>query len=412
LPALAVPAGFSPDGLPVGMDLLGSAYSEERLLSLGYSIERALRRRQPPFSTPPLAGGSTPNEWAAAIAVNQVSTLDFLYDPVTARLQSSWRGASTSLAGISAIWLHSGTPEKPGAARQVVYTAEQGLHRDLTLTHAARHDLAAGQLLVRVYPAPGRQQIRDAALPLEMQRISGNAFVMGTPAQRVDALMTRFGSKRRELFASEVPAHHVTTKSFLIDRTEVTNSAFKRFVDAYPEWLPDRLPANQHNGDYLKHWSDGAYPAGAENHPVTYVTWPAAASFCKSVGKRLPTEVEWEFAAGNGASAEFPWGDSMPDAFRANWSGAKVGAPARVGSFPPVRGLYDMAGNVWEFVEDAWTDNYEPSSKTSSDRRVIRGGSFGGSAVNLRVRYRDSHPALGAGPHVGFRCARPVEEKK
>ena len=411
LPALALPAGFTPDGLPVGMDLLGSAYDEPRLLSLGYSVERVLRRREPPFSAPPMAG-SPSAERTAIVAVNQMLALDFTYNPVTARVEVSWRGPSADLAGISAIWLHSGTSEKPGAARHVLYSSGQGLHRDLALGYAARQDLAAGQLLLRIFPADANQQIRDVPLPLDMQRISGNSFVMGTPAQRVDALMTRFGSKRRELFASELPAHRATTKPFLIDRTEVTNSAFKRFVDAYPQWLAGRIAADQHNGDYLKHWSDTTYPAGEGNHPVTFVTWQAAASFCKSVGKRLPTEIEWEFAAGKGDSAEFPWGDAMPDASHANWSGTKIGGPTRVGSFPPVRGLYDMAGNVWEFVEDSWTDNYEPSSKASSDRRVIRGGSFGGSAVNLRVRYRDSHPALGAGPHVGFRCARSAEEKK
>ena len=68
-----------------------------------------------------------------------------------------------------------------------------------------------------------------------------------------------------------------------------------------------------------------------------------------------------------------------------------------------------MAGNVWEFVSDLWKDGYLAAGKVSPGRRVIRGGSFGGSPVNLRVRYRDSHPELGAGPHVGFRCARSME---
>ncbi len=232
------------------------------------------------------------------------------------------------------------------------------------------------------------------------------AFTMGTNESSVDALLARFSSKRRELFASELPAHRATVGAFFIDRTEVTNAAFKTFVDAHPEWSRERLAGDRHNGEYLKTWAGGSYPAGEANVPVTFITWHAASAFCQSAGKRLPTEAEWEFAAGRGHAAEFPWGDDAPDASKANWSGANIGKPSPAGTFPAAHGLHDMAGNVWEFVADPWKDSYLDAAKLSPGRRVIRGGSFGGSPVNLRVRYRDSHPELGAGPHVGFRCAR------
>ncbi len=142
------------------------------------------------------------------------------------------------------------------------------------------------------------------------------------------------------------------------------------------------------------------------------MTWWAAKAYCEASGGRLPTEAEWEFAARGGLDgAEFPWGDEPPDPKRANWSGTGIDAPTRVGRFPPNRyGIYDLAGNVWEFVEDPWTDDYStlPASPLPQERHVIRGGSFGGGPINLRVRYRDSHPAAGAGPHVGFRCVRSV----
>jgi formylglycine-generating enzyme required for sulfatase activity len=177
-----------------------------------------------------------------------------------------------------------------------------------------------------------------------------------------------------------------------------------------PAWSRERLPANQHNGEYLKLWIKDSYPAGEADLPVTFITWHAAAAFCAASGKRLPDEVEWEFAAGRGGAAEFPWGDDLPTSKSANWSGANIGKPSKVGSFPPAHGLYDMAGNVWEFVADEWRDSYREDAKPSPGRRVVRGGSFGGSPVNLRVRYRDSHPELGAGPHVGFRCAESTLE--
>lgn len=239
-----------------------------------------------------------------------------------------------------------------------------------------------------------------------MALLAGRTFVMGTDAVDVDALMAKFGTKRRELFTTEQPAHSVSLRDFLIDRTEVTNAAFKQFVDAHREWSRERIPRNRQNGDYLKDWVDGSHPQDAGERPATFITWDAAVAYCASMGKRLPTEAEWEFAAGGGKSSEFPWGDEMPDSTKANWSGAGLGKPSRVASFPPTGpGLYDFAGNVWEFVQDAWRDTYE-SAQASPERRVIRGGSFAAAAVNLRVRYRDSHPETSAGPHVGFRCAR------
>jgi formylglycine-generating enzyme required for sulfatase activity len=231
-------------------------------------------------------------------------------------------------------------------------------------------------------------------------------FTMGTNEARVDALLARGMAKRRELFSAELPAHTVQLRAFMMDRTEVTNAAFKTFVDAHPEWSRERLAADRHNGEYLKTWVRGSYPAGEGDLPVTFITWHAASAFCQSAGKRLPTEAEWEFAAGRGQAAEFPWGDDAPDAANANWSGTKIGKPTAVGSYRAAHGLRDMAGNVWEYVADPWKDSYLDGAKASPGRRVIRGGSFGGSPVNLRVRYRDSHPELGAGPHVGFRCAR------
>jgi formylglycine-generating enzyme required for sulfatase activity len=239
-----------------------------------------------------------------------------------------------------------------------------------------------------------------------MVHFAGGTFTMGTDPERIDELMVRFNVRRREILLSELPAHSMTVRAFFIDRAEVTNGAFKTFLDGHPDWTRERISPGRHNGDYLKTWTVGSFPVGESELPATFITWGAAVAYCESIGKRLPTEAEWEFAAGGGKAAEFPWGDEMPDKTRANWSGTGLGKPAIVGSFAPsAAGLYDMAGNVWEFVQDKWRDNYG-TTKVSPDRRVIRGGSFEGAPVNLRVRYSDSHPETGAGPHVGFRCAK------
>jgi formylglycine-generating enzyme required for sulfatase activity len=217
----------------------------------------------------------------------------------------------------------------------------------------------------------------------DMARFGGGAFVMGTDPSAVDNLAVKFQVKRRELFSPELPSRTVSLKPFALDRTEVTNAAFRAFTASHMQWAAE----------------GGEAEPGDADLPVVYITRPAAMAFCQALGKRLPREAEWEFAASNAGTTEFPWGNEMPDATRANWLGAGFGKPVRVGSFPPTRdGVSDLAGNVWEFVQDDWPG--------SIDRGVIRGGSFGGSAINLRARFRDSHPTSGAGPHVGFRCAR------
>jgi formylglycine-generating enzyme required for sulfatase activity len=210
-----------------------------------------------------------------------------------------------------------------------------------------------------------------------------------------------------------------------LDCTPVTNAQFKTFVDAQPEWRRDRIPAAYHNGDYLKHWHQDEYPPEKAHHPVVFVCWYAAMAFAQGSEKRLPTEAEWEYAARGGSAAmEYPWGNAPADPARANYAASNIGDTTPVGSYPPTgNGLFDMAGNVWEFCADEWQTDYYAHSPIDNPvaggamfanqaflrittRRVIRGGSWGGAPVNLRVAYRDSHPPTGAGPHVGFRCAR------
>jgi formylglycine-generating enzyme required for sulfatase activity len=238
--------------------------------------------------------------------------------------------------------------------------------------------------------------------PGSMALIEGGTFEMGTDSSEIPALAARYRVSRIEIFAPEVPKRRVRVASFGMDRFEVTNAEFAAFLERHPEWRPDRIPERYHNGQYLQHWTAGLYPTGQSDHPVTYVPWYAARAYCQAAGKRLPTEAEWEYAASAGERGDiYPWGESPPDSGRANWSGSGREGTTRVGSYPAnANGLFDMAGNVWEYTSDEW-----PGSG-GVVRYAIRGGSWQGAAVNLRVRYRDSHPANGAGPHVGFRCAR------
>lgn len=247
---------------------------------------------------------------------------------------------------------------------------------------------------------------------VNMALIPGATFDMGQDVGDIPKLMETFKVSRVELFQEETPKHRVTIGSFYIDRTEVTNAAFKAFVEKNPEWSKNRIPTSLHNGKYLEHWNGNDFPAGQADHPVVFVSWYAANAYCKAQGKRLPTEAEWEFAARGGLEGKaFPWGDEMPDTTRANYGESGLKGVTKVGSYlANGYGLHDMAGNVWEYLADEW-QKYPSKPMTAANpldvktRRALRGGSYGGGVVNLRVTYRDSHLPENAGDHVGFRCA-------
>ena len=262
-----------------------------------------------------------------------------------------------------------------------------------------------------------------AAQPDGRVLVPGGTFSMGTAAADVVELKRRYGVSFPGVFEEEVPAHTVTVTGFRIDRHEVTNALFAWFVMGHPEWSRAQMPLSLHNGRYLEHWTGGGIPPGKADHPVTFVTWHAAQAFCLAAGGRLPTEAEWEYAARAGSDREFPWGDELPSAGRANYSAARLNDTSPVGSYAAnALGLYDMAGNVWEFALDEWRPGYSTESqadpiaggavpgdpRTVQGRRVLRGASFAGGVVNLRTRWRDSHEVTNAVGFVGFRCAYPI----
>jgi formylglycine-generating enzyme required for sulfatase activity len=199
-------------------------------------------------------------------------------------------------------------------------------------------------------------------------------------------------------------------------------------VDKNSQWSAARIPANLHDGNYLRHWSAPAHqdvPLGFETHPVGNVSWYSAVAYCQSVGKRLPTEAEFAHAARGNLHGAFPWAGKAIDKRRANYAASGLNTTAPVASYPANGyGLYDMAGNVWEFL----ADEYRPYTSEAQNnpiaghdlfergnsflqiksRRVIRGGSYAGAPINLWVEYRDSHPPTAAKDFVGFRCAQSI----
>ena len=222
----------------------------------------------------------------------------------------------------------------------------------------------------------------------------------------------------------EDPVHTVHIDAFFMDAHEVTNLEYKAFLLENPRWQKSRIDTQFHGGSYLEHWSGNNYPPGKANHPVTYVSWYAAMAYAAWAGKRLPTEAEWEYAARGGlAGKKYPWGNTLThnDANYTSGDTTSVGRYAANGY-----GLYDMAGNVWEWCLDEYDRDFYARSRNSrnplsgartiqwildnftsipyNSLRVCRGG--GWVFWKVRVAYRGWFEPILTNKTLGFRCVR------
>ena len=251
------------------------------------------------------------------------------------------------------------------------------------------------------------------------------------PMVRVPRGELLMGSEAGE--QAEAPVHRVTVAMFSIDRFEVTNDQFAAFVRATGHVTdPERTGIGWH---WVGTWREvrGAewrHPRGPDStidgldrHPVVQISWNDAAAYCQWRGARLPTEAEWERAARGAGDRVYPWGDESPRDRASYGSDTCCRADdgdgflytAPVGSFPRGRspfGVDDLAGNVWEWVED-WFDatfyarspTLDPVNRVEASRKVIRGGGWGNDAVGLRSTLRHANPPDIGLSMVGFRCA-------
>ena len=203
-----------------------------------------------------------------------------------------------------------------------------------------------------------------------------------------------------------LPVHTVELDRFYMDVHEVTVGQFKEFV-------------NQSGYKYGGNWDDVAKYSPCDEYPMIVVTWDDATAYAKWAGKRLPTEAEWEYTArGGSARRRYPWEDeiSHDDANRNNTVNGrdkwKYCSP--VGSFAANGyGLYDMAGNVFEWCADWYDKNYYGVSPAKTllgpdsspqEWRMLRGGSWTGSPRGLRVSYRNRSSPNSRSNDSGFRC--------
>ena len=243
-----------------------------------------------------------------------------------------------------------------------------------------------------------------------------------TDPKGVEMLLVPAGSfymGSRQGSTSEEPIHVIGLDAFYIDKYEVTNAEYKNCVDN----LVCDLPTNQRT------YFDTRY----NDHPVVYVNWVMADAYCKWRGARLPTEAEWEKTARGTELLEYPWGNQF-DGKIVNYCDAYCsldgkdkrysdgyGNTSPVGSYEEGKspyGVYDMAGNVREWVADLYSESYYtdspkqnppgPSLESFTDEeilRVLRGGSWVDNLNNVRAFTRDYSKPVEASSYVGFRCA-------
>ena len=189
------------------------------------------------------------------------------------------------------------------------------------------------------------------------------------------------------------PQHSSSTKAFFIDKTEVTNAQYKKFVDETGYAAPP-------------HWKDGKFTDAEANFPVRFVNWYEATAFAKWAGKRLPTEAEWEKAARGTDGRTFPWGN--------DWRGDVTdgGGPVEVGKFPngaSPYGALDMTGNVLEWTA-SWFEAYPKAPTKQADfgqkLKVARGGNWYNTQGYGQTWYRSVNRPQSRVMWLGFRCAK------
>lgn len=256
--------------------------------------------------------------------------------------------------------------------------------------------------------APSAPATRNSVEPPQSDLARSMIGKDGAPMVLVAAGEFWMGSPDGKGRKDEHPRHRVHLDAFYLDQYEVTTSRYAKFFNA------TNRPAQEY-------WSEQVLRQHG-NKPVVVVDWNDAVAYCSWAGKRLPTEAEWEKAARGTDERVYPWGNEAPDERRANFEHCcdfkKYGILTDVGSYEQGKspyGVYDMAGNVWEWTADWYDQTYysksperNPKGPSSGEVRVMRGGSWYSEAVLLPSAMRDRWSPTGRYEGIGFRCAQDI----
>lgn len=242
---------------------------------------------------------------------------------------------------------------------------------------------------------------------------AGNCLEASVQKASIPAGCFNMGDAFNEGGSEERPVHNVCVSAFEMSVYETTNAEYKACVDAGS----CMAPGYSFSMTRTSYYGNSTY----DNYPVIYVNWSQAKAYCEWIGGRLPTEAEWEYAARGGLSGKrYPWGEDAPVCTLGATNGAQYGLCSpndtiEVGSFADNGyGLYDMAGNVWEWVNDWYDSGYysvspanDSTGPSSGTYRGLRGGSWTSSPEDgPRAASRGYDDPTSYGADVGFRCCQ------
>ena len=274
-------------------------------------------------------------------------------------------------------------------------------------------------------------QITPSATPIPTASLTPTLEPGATQVSLRDSMLLRYvpageflmGSTDQSLGADydEKPQHSVYLDAFWIDQTEVTNAMYAVFLNEMGNQVEERATwLDAADEDVLLVELDGHWQpkSGADNFPVVEVTWYGAQAYCQWVGRRLPTEAEWEKAARGTDARSYPWGEEQDcsKAQVANCHSILTDVGSKPGGSSPY-GIFDMSGSVWEWVADWYAEDYyahspasNPSGPTEGMARALRGGSYDYNWKHARTADRRLNGPANSMNDYGFRCVLSANE--
>ena len=304
------------------------------------------------------------------------------------RLRARWIVSPSLISLVSVVWIATGLAQADEASlvKPRPVPAQVKPHR------ASNEGKPPGKR------QPGSLPKSTNTSPLPTELIGQD----GAPMVLIPAGEFTMGSDKGD--DDEHPVHRVFLNSYYIDKFEVTNGRFAKFVEAIhsePPWG----------------FADQETPVAHADHPVRWVNWMDAVAYCLWAGKRLPTEAEWEKAARGTDGRMYPWGNDPPTPTQAVF-GLKEGAEtvSSIGNREKGQspyGVHDLAGSLYEWTTDWYDEEYyqkipaiDPHGPADGTAKVQRGGSYTNTPYRLRSSFRTKGDPTEHEPNVGFRCAQ------